>query len=1229
MPDNKPINFDIAGARKAGATDADIAEYFKSNYKVDFDVAGARQSGATDDDILGYINSSYGQKKTEVATAPKTEAPSTDLSPASEQPTPLGGKSGAEDEGFLSKAGKFIQKIGENMLSGYGIGGETEADRVAHQKFVKQQAAIQQKVKTIKSSKEQFSNAIHDKSELMDAAQTNQDAANIVDYYPFMDEVKTIQKQLLEIGEPKTNQQIQLHDRLVEQYNILRSKPIAEYEYPREGDVIKMKDAQGIERSFQPIKDVGAYAKSLREKNPILKNAKTVGDLLDAQGVSVEQFNKTIPLIQQKDLEIAKSQKTYQKETGYQGEEITGFFNGVAHGLSATLNDMAAYMLPQEQQVKLWKEKMLQEQIAPQEMSGVMGQGGEILGGFIPYIAIGAATGGEGLVPFMASAAGQGAIGGMSAGGATGYESYKEQILSGVKEPEAIARAQSLANVHALTTGAAFSALPFLHGGGSIKNVVADSFVEGLGGKAVKRSAINAILGNFAKKGAIPIIFGTDVALNNLYANYKGIKRDWDEGVADNMMFVVALEATMASLTHGLKFTKLAGKKAYDTYTTYAALGKAPQLQQRVADAMANGQMTEAEGAQVTKDIQEKQAVISQMPPMPFEKLQEGIPIMQNWINAKNQLDKAKKDGSPFLGQAEALELEARRKVQESFGTKLSPQEKESYAKLKEKQSGKEGETLTSDEKSELRHYEDRMSHNDRVENIPQSEPIRVKSSTGETGLLLKNEEGDMEFIPDGNKPSRVFERNEATPKKTIQDLGFKRLETDEISKPKSQILSGEVKQGADVLFGGKKYKITNVIADEDGRVVKVKLIHKNGDRRTISDKSAEGKKLIADANKLLGKQQAEKEGVSSQEPTVQSAVIEIGGKIYEGKNHAEAILKAKAEGKDISQVDRKGQGKFRLSDGTIIDRAEAKKRFGEDKSEMMIEQDAAADQANAEYAKEQRTFTREQQPGEVGGTQVFEVGEKPTTKTGISESEIEKTVTDFQKQNKEIAESLLGEKPVEAKVEDETKSTETPEADTKDVSPMDKVDGASEKTESKIEEIIPPIVTHNALGEKLEKGEYVPPFRSFDNVEDILNLKKGDMVIFERNGKYYKAPLEEDAHKTSDRQQEVNPRGGMMWGMYPRIKVGGIFISRMNQVFPIENLDVTDAVEAPVEKQGGVNIFQRASEKKIRMAERDKILEEGFGEQAEKAKFVFKNFKNIIRDMEKKGLLKLEGDCF
>lgn len=89
-----------------------------------------------------------------------------------------------------------------------------------------------------------------------------------------------------------------------------------------------------------------------------------------------------------------------------------------------------------------------------------------------------------------------------------------------------------------------------------------------------------------------------------------------------------------------------------------------------------------------------------------------------------------------------------------------------------------------------------------------------------------------------------------------------------------------------------------------------------------------------------------------NEQPTIKSAVINVNGKMYEGANHAEALLKAQQDGQDISHVDRKGEGKFMLSDGSIIDRAEAKERFGSDKSEMLIDQDENAKNADKEYAK-------------------------------------------------------------------------------------------------------------------------------------------------------------------------------------------------------------------------------------------------------------------------------------
>jgi hypothetical protein len=56
-----PIEFDFEGARKSGATNKDISNYFKTNYNIDFDIEGALKSGATDSDVLSYLNTKYSE----------------------------------------------------------------------------------------------------------------------------------------------------------------------------------------------------------------------------------------------------------------------------------------------------------------------------------------------------------------------------------------------------------------------------------------------------------------------------------------------------------------------------------------------------------------------------------------------------------------------------------------------------------------------------------------------------------------------------------------------------------------------------------------------------------------------------------------------------------------------------------------------------------------------------------------------------------------------------------------------------------------------------------------------------------------------------------------------------------------------------------------------------------------------------------------------------------------
>ena len=70
------INFDIKGAKNAGASNADLSNYFKSNYNIDFDFDGAYKSGANDDDILGYLNQNYGSVKKKVGGVVSVPTPS-------------------------------------------------------------------------------------------------------------------------------------------------------------------------------------------------------------------------------------------------------------------------------------------------------------------------------------------------------------------------------------------------------------------------------------------------------------------------------------------------------------------------------------------------------------------------------------------------------------------------------------------------------------------------------------------------------------------------------------------------------------------------------------------------------------------------------------------------------------------------------------------------------------------------------------------------------------------------------------------------------------------------------------------------------------------------------------------------------------------------------------------------------------------------------------------------
>ncbi len=101
-------------------------------------------------------------------------------------------------------------------------------------------------------------------------------------------------------------------------------------------------------------------------------------------------------------------------------------------------------------------------------------------------------------------------------------------------------------------------------------------------------------------------------------------------------------------------------------------------------------------------------------------------------------------------------------------------------------------------------------------------------------------------------------------------------------------------------------------------------------------------------------------------------------------------------------------------------------------------------------------------------------------------------------------------------------------------------------KPENTLTEITPP----KRIVPGMAKGEYIPPFYSFDTPQDIASLKKGDSVIVERNGRYYRGKLDIDAIQSSLANKH---KEGVT--VIPRILIDGKYF-KQNEVFPIENID-------------------------------------------------------------------------
>jgi hypothetical protein len=220
----------------------------------------------------------------------------------------------------------------------------------------------------------------------------------------------------------------------------------------------------------------------------------------------------------------------------------------------------------------------------------------------------------------------------------------------------------------------------------------------------------------------------------------------------------------------------------------------------------------------------------------------------------------------------------------------------------------------------------------------------------------------------------------------------------DEVLNKKNQLLLDDInkrlEEVADGTYNKGKEKALSNIANPNTLIEEDKVATYNGAEVTILDDLADGEVVINTNNPEIGEDgiiTVEKSALTDvrnkpkdiEQLQITSAVININGKEYEGKNHAEAILKAQADGQDISQVDRQAEGLFKLSDGTIINREQAKEQFGQDRSELIIPQDEASNQANVEYKRIQ-----DEQENLITPVEPVNAGQELDNGTGIQQAD-------------------------------------------------------------------------------------------------------------------------------------------------------------------------------------------------------------------------------------------------
>ena len=723
---------------------------------------------------------------------------------------------------------------------------------------------------------------------------------------PQYKELTAIDEQLKAMGEPKTKEQIGAYNALIAKRDALLDTDVSQTDEYNATVTIPTFDmpsddmSEEVNRQNQ-IKDIVNKGKKSFEAKAAYEGKVKLRDVLGVADMKSKELSSSIAKYKENAAQIDLNIKEMYNLNKDKLEKV-GFTKGFFDGINQTtmFNTLADfYLLGDDDQLGKSLENLYMEQATMPTETTVGGDIGTMIGGQVKPMAVAFGTSVVSANPAVGVGTGALYYGRMGIGSGL-LDVYTTARSQGRTQAEALALAKKQAVAGGV--GGVVEGLAGLltAGGKPVAGIVSNGFKQAVktGLKEVQIDAVTA---------------GLVTAGQNANIQRLGLDRKLHEGVIENM-------AGEAFFSVGAKVAITGGQKVrgYGTIVNTMAKGSFRDIQAIVDDAVKQGIANEANASQFIQDVQKSAKAQEKLKGVELnEDVEDDVISLQTKID---ELEAQKKNASPAtIGELDRQinELSAKLKVEAGFP--LTPDERKELNLLQTaRDSNKEYD------KEKLAELEQRQKNNqDGKTKIVTDQPIRVKYKDGRTGLVFVNAEGDVEFVPDGNSAGLVIDKQAGASFRSLANLGFEQVVGETVAEPNSQLLSGDIAVGTNVLYKGGKYQIASsknapdgVKLDADGKVRVVYLKGEDGKVIAVGADSADGKRIIDDANRVIGKGEAT--------PTETAPVVEA-------KKKTDETVEVELEPAVTEDVGNSGV--FSLGENKIFFHASSQKRNGRLKS--------------------------------------------------------------------------------------------------------------------------------------------------------------------------------------------------------------------------------------------------------------------------------------------------------